>query len=99
MPRIPLYVHTDRVAYPRVSRRVLMTRVVMGVSSAALLISAGAVTLLCPADDPLKGVSLPLFVASVGVAGAHSAYRTATDPARVSARHLRYLSKETPHDR
>lgn len=100
MPSIPLYVHADGAAHlhPQVPRRRIVMLFVFGACSIVLGVATAVVILLTPTDAPLKGMSLPLFMATVTFTGVFAAYRTATDPARLSARHHRYLSEETNHD-
>lgn len=97
MPSIPLYVHADGAAHlhPQVPRRRIIALFAFGACSIVLGIATAVVILFTPADAPLKGMSLPLFMATIMFMGVFAAYRTATDPARIAARHRRYLNKET----
>lgn len=100
MPRMPLYVHKDGVvsSHPQPSWRRVVILTLLGVGSVIFGVSAAVVIGFSPEDNPFKGAALPLFVMAVGMAGAYTVYNSASNPARLSARHHRYLSEETNHD-
>lgn len=98
MPRIPRYVHADGVAHlqPQPPKHRLAVLTALGAASALNGAAAAVFALTASDGSPLHGLSLLLFMSAVTSAGAFVTYRGATDPARVSARHQRFLNEEQP---
>lgn len=101
MSRIPLYVHQDGVAraHPHPTPRRVAVLLALSGGSVMAGIAAAMITLLSSDHSVYYGLALPLTVLAVCLTGAFVTYRGATDPARIVARHHRFLNEETSHDR